>query len=64
MEVFKSKIKVKYISELGMYGLFGKSLTRRTLDDCVFYDKEVANKHKMDLDNQDFYFHHNTFLTN
>jgi len=58
-KLFKLKLKVKYISELGMYRIIGESLTIRTLINYVFYDKSVANQTKVNLDNADEYFYHN-----
>lgn len=57
--VYKSKIKVKYESALGLYILIGSSLTRRTLHCCTFYNKSAANTFKERLDTEDFHFYHN-----
>ena len=54
---FKSKLKIKYDSALGMYVITGESLTRTT-DGLTFYDKTSAISFKNDLDTQDFHFYH------
>lgn len=55
---FKSNLKVKYDSSLGMWVINGHSLQRTDVDGKTFYDKKSADDFKKTIDNQDFYFYH------
>jgi hypothetical protein len=55
---FKSNLKVKYDSSLGMWVINGHSLQRTDVDGKTFYDKKSADDFKRTIDNQDFYFYH------
>lgn len=55
---FKSNLKVKYDSSLGMQVINGHSLQRTDVDGKTFYDKKSADDFKKTIDNQDFYFYH------
>ena len=55
---FKSNLKVKYDSSLGMWVINGHSLQRTDVDGKTFYDKKSADDFKKAIDNQDFYFYH------
>lgn len=55
---FKSNLKVKYDSGLGMWVINGHSLQRTDVDGKTFYDKKSADDFKKTIDNQDFYFYH------
>ena len=55
---FKSNLKVKYDSSLGMWFINGHSLQRTDVDGKSFYDKKSADDFKKTIDNQDFYFYH------
>lgn len=55
---FKSNLKVKYDSSLGMWVINGHSLQRTDVDGKTFYDKKSADNFKKTIDNQDFYFYH------
>jgi hypothetical protein len=55
---FKSNLKVKYDSDLGMWIINGHSLQRTDVNGKTFYDKKSADDFKKTIDNQDFYFYH------
>ena len=55
---FKSNLKVKYDSSLGMWVINGHSLQITDVDGKTFYDKKSADDFKKTIDNQDFYFYH------
>lgn len=54
---FKSELKVKYDSNLGMWIITGESLQRTDINGQKFYDKKSAVDFKKNIDNQDFYFY-------
>lgn len=55
---FKSNLKVKYDSSLGMWVINGHSLQRTDVDGKTFYAKKSADYFKETIDRQDFYFYH------
>ena len=55
---FKSNLKVKYDSSLGMWVINGHSLQRTDVEGKTFYDKKSADDFKKTIDNQDFCFYH------
>ena len=62
MKSFKSRLRINYLSDLGMFSINGESLTRRNTVGLNFYDKKEAIYFKNKIDNEDFYFYHDNKL--